>query len=60
MIYIKHIGADMAIEVDINRLTLVEKMALINGISLEAAVLLQKLFPNEPIINTLVQLKTGA
>lgn len=49
----------MAIEVDINRLTLVEKMALINGISLEAAVLLQKLFPNEPIINTLVQLKTG-
>jgi hypothetical protein len=49
----------MAIEVDLNKLTIQEKMQLLSGISLEAAEILKKLFPNEPIIDRLIQLKNG-
>lgn len=59
MIYTKHIGVNMAIEVDLDKLTMAEKIQLINGITLEAAQALKKLFPNEPAIDRLIQLKNG-
>lgn len=49
----------MAIEVDLNKLTMQEKIQLVTGISLEAAQVLKKLFPDEPIIDRLIELKTG-
>lgn len=49
----------MAIEVDLDKLTMAEKIQLINGITLEAAQALKKLFPNEPAIDRLIQLKNG-
>lgn len=49
----------MAIEVDLTKLTMQEKVQLLTGISLEAAQILKKLFPNEPVIDRLIQLKNG-
>jgi hypothetical protein len=38
-------------------LTQEEKLILAQGISLEAALILKKVFPNEPVLDTLIMLK---
>lgn len=43
--------------VNIDSLTIIEKMQLINGISLEAARVLKKLFPDVPAIDRLIEIK---
>ena len=59
MTYTKHIGVGMTITVDLNKLTMQERIQLLTGISPEAAEILKKLFPNEPVIDRLIQLKNG-
>ena len=59
MTYTKHIGVGMAITVDLNKLTMQERIQLLTGISPEAAQILKKLFPDEPLIDRLIQLKNG-